>query len=85
MVITDEELTALALAAAGDDDLAPDAQPWADAMAPGSDLLPSWYMPGTVRHTRSRWHSAIVILIVAGFVIINLAGFCITYGHLTAV
>ena len=79
--ITDDELTALALAADPDQPIDPDAVP----LAPAGDqpgLLPAWYMPAASRVTHKRWHKVLVIAAIIGFVAINAFGFCITYGLL---
>jgi hypothetical protein len=79
--ISDDELTALALAADPDQPVGPDAVP----LAPTCDrpgLLPAWYMPVTARVTHKRWHKVLVIAAIVGFVAINAFGFCITYGLL---
>ena len=81
--LTDEELTAQALAA--DPDLVPDAtaRPFDeddDDERPG--LLPSWYMPAPVTASCKRWHRVLVVAAIAGFFVINAFGFCITYGLL---
>jgi hypothetical protein len=79
--ISDDELTALALAADPDQAIDADAVP----IAPTCDhagLLPAWYMPVTARVTHKRWHKVLVIAAIIGFVAINAFGFCITYGLL---
>ncbi len=82
--LSDEELTALALAAD------PDAAPGPDAvslwsldqpMAPGG--LPGWYMPAaaTARPDRG-WRRAVVLVIIAAFIAIAASGLCSTYGEI---
>jgi len=81
--ITDEELTALALAADPDTEVDVDAVPldlW------GGDgparPLPEWYMPvpmGTPRALRG-WRRAVGLVVVASFLLINAYGLCSTYG-----
>lgn len=82
---TDDELAALALAADPDAPLPDDAVPY---RGPDDDtdggLLPGWYMPAPVRVTRSPVRTTAAILVVAGLVVINVLGLCITYGQLTA-
>ena len=78
---TDEELTALALSADPDQPLAADAQPFKGSDG-GAQLLPAWYMPAPALRSRKRWHTGVVLLIIAAFALINALGFCITYGHL---
>lgn len=84
---SDEELTALALAAD------PDLQPDADAPSVWELLglntrgdLPEWYMPvsvqgGSKMETRP-WHRRASLLVIVSLLLINASGLCITYGHL---
>lgn len=81
--VTDEELTALALAADPDAPLPDDAVPFTVPGADADGLLPSWYMPAAVRFPRSRMRTVAAILVISGFVVINVLGMCITYGSLT--
>jgi hypothetical protein len=83
--ITDEELTALALAADPDEPLGPDALPL-DIFPPQFlGALPGWYMaPVTVRAAPRSWRMPVVLMIVAAFLLIDAFGLCITYGQLTA-
>ncbi len=79
--ISDEELTAQALAA--DPDALPDAgaTPW----SPGGEvdgLLPGWYMPAPVTGRRGWGPRSVAALVILGFLVINACGLCITYGHL---
>jgi hypothetical protein len=79
---TDEELTALALSADPDQSPAPDAEPFQGSDGAAAELLPAWYMPAPRLRSRKRWHTSVVLLIIAAFALINALGFCITYGHL---
>jgi hypothetical protein len=79
--ISDEELTALALAADADTPLPDDAVPLTGDG--GADLLPAWYMPapaGGAWSARPAWLRWVVLLIVASFLAINAYGLCTTYG-----
>ena len=83
--LTDDELTALALAA--DPDLAVDDDAvnlWDLTGTPPRRALPEWYMPaamgGTVPHPGWRRRAALVI--IAAFLTINAYGLCNTYGEL---
>ena len=83
--ITDEELTALALAADPDTEVGADAVP-IDLTGDGGRLpvhpLPEWYMPvpvGALRPLRG-WRRALGLVIVASFLLINAYGLCSTYG-----
>jgi hypothetical protein len=81
--ITDEELTALALAADPDSQVEADAVPidlWGGDGP--SHPLPDWYMPvpmGTPRPLRG-WRRGVVLLVVGSFVLVNAYGLCSTYG-----
>ena len=81
--ISDDELTALALAADPDCEIDGAAVPLA-AMASedGDDLLPAWYMPSPMARTRllHGWRRNVVLLLIASFILINAAGLCVTYG-----
>jgi|GEM_PF-934889 len=80
-VISVEELTALALAADPDPQIDDDAVPYSLG-DPGAGLLPSWYMPGTLRggsHHRTR-RSVVVAGTVLAMLSVNAVGLCVTYG-----
>ena len=79
--ITDEELTALALAGDPDAEIAADAVPWSVVGADGGPL-PGWYMPAPTTVRRGWKTKAVVCLVILAFLVINAAGLCITYGHL---
>lgn len=89
--LTDDELTALALAADPDLAVAADAVPldFSRTLAGGEagrvHPLPEWYMPvpmGALRPLRG-WRRAIGLVVVASFVLINAYGLCSTYGVVT--
>lgn len=82
--LTDEELTALALAADPDAPLPEDAVPLPFAGASDDVGLPAWYLPAPARVVRTRARVVAAIAVVAGLVVINALGLCITYGQLTA-
>jgi hypothetical protein len=81
--ITDEELTALALAADPDGPLDPDAVPLSSYLAQVPGLLPSWYMAPAMASCRSgsRWRTGIIVAIILAFVMIEAWGLCSTYGQ----
>jgi len=85
--LTDDELTAQALAADPDGNVADDAVPLSEFLgaterSQGPDLLPGWYMPPPMGTGRLQgWRRRIVLLIVVSFVLINAVGMCSTYGY----
>jgi hypothetical protein len=82
-MISDEELTSLALAADPHPVIDPRVAPWRPMADAVTGLLPDWYMPtpsGTQRGTASKVAIGIVIV---SFVVINALGLCITNGFLT--
>ena len=83
-VLTDEELTSLALAA---DPLAPlpeDAVPMSIHLARFGPTLPLWYMPPLARAGgRRSWKMPFVIAVVSAFLLIDALGLCNTYGLLS--
>ena len=83
--LTDEELTALALAAEPDQPLAKDAVPMGTYLAGLSGAfvsqLPEWYMPPALARG-GRWRVPVVLAIVAAFLGIEALGLCSTYGQL---
>ncbi|MFM2078017.1 MAG: hypothetical protein RJA49_1907 [Actinomycetota bacterium] len=79
--ISDEELTALALAADPDAPLGDDAVPFDAQLTEFPELLPSWYMPAPSSYRRSRRRVAVVALIIISLLVINALGLCITSGH----
>ena len=82
--ISDEELTALALAADADQPLDPDAVPLMTQPAESLSLLPGWYMPPVMAGAGKRWRVPVVLVIVAAFLLVDAFGLCITYGQLIA-
>ena len=80
---SDEELTALALAAAPITELPDDAVAWGGGDSRPPSLLPNWYMPSPSYHVRGRGTRAIVITLIVGFLVIDAFGLCITSGFLS--
>lgn len=83
--ISDQELTALALAADPGAVLPDGAVPFslANASSPGdAQLLPDWYMPAPAPGVSARrgWRRRVAIGLVATFLLVNAAGLCSTYG-----
>ncbi len=79
---TEDELTALALAADPAGPLDVDAVPLAQYLGEHAGLLPDWYMPTPMARTGKRWRIPVVVAIVAAFVIIEAFGLCSTFGQL---
>lgn len=81
--ISDEELTALALAADPDAVAGNDAIPLRDpALGDIPGLLPAWYMPSATASRPLRgWRRRVVWLVVVSFLLINAYGLCSTYGY----
>jgi hypothetical protein len=80
---SDEELTALALAAEPVTTLARDAVPWGGGDVRTPSLLPNWYMPSPSYRLRGGWTRAIVITLIVGFLVIDAFGLCITSGFIS--
>lgn len=80
---SDEELTALALAAEPVTTLAQDAVPWGGGDVRSPSLLPNWYMPSPSYQLRGRWTRAVVVTLIVGFLVIDAFGLCITSGFLS--
>lgn len=80
--MTDEELTALALAADPDPPLAEDAVSiWELAPERPDAVLPDWYMPAASGGVRPGWRRRVALVLISTFLLINAAGLCSTYGH----
>lgn len=82
--LTEDELTAQALAADPDQPLSPLAVPFRSEPTKGADLLPEWYMPAVVPGRSTPGRRAVALAVVVAAVVINGLGFCITYGTLSA-
>jgi hypothetical protein len=83
--ITDEELTALALAADPDQPIPHDAVSlWELDPARSDPLLPDWYMPAAAGGVGAGpgWRRRVGLLVIGSFLAINAAGLCSTYGHI---
>jgi hypothetical protein len=79
--ITDEELTALALAADPDRPLDPDAVPLSVYLAQVPAMLPGWYMAPAMAATGKRWRTPVIIALIVAFLLIEAWGLCSTYGQ----
>jgi hypothetical protein len=82
--VSDEELTALALAGDPDTPVDRDAPSLADLVGPDpGGLLPEWYMPGVAGASQlSAWRRSVALVIVAAFLLITAYGLCNTYGDM---
>jgi len=82
--MSDEELTALALAADPDTPVAPDAVPLSELTGTKPDgPLPEWYMPAAAGgRLLTGWRRVPPVLVVGSLLTINACGLCITYGKL---
>lgn len=81
---SDDELTALALAADADMAVDDDALSlWELTSDDGADLLPSWYMPSPRAGARllRGWRRRVAILVIVAFLLIEAYGLCSTYGQ----
>ena len=81
-MISDEELTLLALAADPTEHLSADATPLAGSQPADDGPLPGWYMPPVVRGVQSRGRRNVALVVVGSFLLINALGLCATYGFL---
>jgi hypothetical protein len=82
--LTDDELTALALAADLDAPLDEDAVPLHIHLAQfAGAALPQWYMAPAMARSGKRWRTPVVLTIVAAFLLIEGLGLCNTFGQLT--
>jgi hypothetical protein len=80
---SDDELTALALAADPAAPLADDAVPLNVYLGRFAGALPQWYMPSAMTRGTQRWRVPVVATIVGAFLLIEILGLCNTYGVLT--
>jgi len=83
MVISDDELTAMALAADPDTAVDDDAvSVWSLTETEPARYMPEWYMAYPVGGSRllHGWRRRIVILVIVSFVVIDAYGLCNTYG-----
>jgi hypothetical protein len=80
---SDEELTALALASDPNTPLGPDAVAWTAGYEQHTRLLPEWYMAPVVATTHRRGVRLVVVALVAGFLILDAFGLCVTSGFVS--
>jgi hypothetical protein len=77
--LTDDELTAEALAADPDAAIDADAIPFDTGAGAGMALLPQWYMPAPSLR-RSRGRVLVLGIVAASLAAGNVVGFCVTFG-----
>jgi hypothetical protein len=79
---SDEDLSAIALAADPDTALDDDAVSLWELIGYSPDRqLPAWYMPAPLCGQRVvGWRRRVILLIIASFLVINAYGLCSTYG-----
>ena len=82
--ISDDELTALALAADPEQELSPDAVPLDLSQDLFSGSLPLSYMPPAMARAAGGWRVPIVVSVILALLLIEAFGLCITYGSLVA-
>jgi hypothetical protein len=83
---TEDDLTALALAAPPMAVPADDAVPMAVYLGQGTGLLPDWYMPPPMSRmgmsrVHPRWRLPVVLVLVGAFLVIEAFGLCSTFGQ----
>ncbi|MCU1492956.1 MAG: hypothetical protein JWO62_720 [Acidimicrobiaceae bacterium] len=78
---SDDELTALALAAEPDPVVEPDAVPIALGPRFSSSMLGAWYMPAVAMHRSSGWRRPVVVALVATLVVLEALGLCSVFGQ----
>jgi hypothetical protein len=86
VIVDDRELTRQALAADPDAPIPADAVPWrAHPEAAEATGMGDWYMApiGQGAGVSPGWRRRVAVGIVAAIGLINAAGLCITYGHVT--
>jgi hypothetical protein len=82
--LSDDELTALALACDVDEPLSPDAVPLDLYASQDGGFLPAWYMPPVMARRARHWRVPVIWVVVASFLLIDAFGLCICYGQLVA-
>lgn len=84
--MTEDELSAVALAADPDPVVPEDAVCLWDLTGHGAQPLPAWYMPAPMGGPLTGWRRRIarvnVLMLIVAFVVINAYGFCNTYDQL---
>jgi hypothetical protein len=81
-VPSDEELTALALAADPHAPLDPDAVPIDRYLGVPPGTLPDWYMAPVAARHGGRARRTVILTVVGALLVIEAFGLCSTYGQL---
>jgi hypothetical protein len=83
-MVSDEELSVLALAADPDTVVGDDAQSLWVVLGQDQGPLPDWYMPpiSAGRRIHPRWRRRVALLIICAFLAVDAYGLCSTYGYL---
>jgi hypothetical protein len=79
-MISDEELTEMALAADPTEMLDDDAVPFDGGGSAGGGLLPDWYMPAPQSLGGSRRRRTVATTFIVSLLVLNALGLCVTYG-----
>ena len=80
--LTDEELTALALAADPEAPIGDDAVPMSVHLSQFAGALPQWYIPPAMSGSVQRWRLPVVVVVISAFLLIEALGLCNTFGQL---
>jgi hypothetical protein len=80
--VSDDELTAMALAADPDAPIDLNVQPWYFSHGFSRNLLPEWYMPVPMTRGRGRTAQIAAVSVVVGMIVVCAFGLCITSGFL---
>ena len=81
-ILSDDELTELALSADPDAPIDLDAVPWHFSQGFSRNLLPEWYMPIPLARGRGRGAQIAAVSVVVGMIVVCAFGLCITSGFL---
>ncbi|MGH3733380.1 MAG: hypothetical protein ACRDVC_08420 [Acidimicrobiales bacterium] len=80
--MSDDELTALALAADPNAPIDLDVPPWLFSQGFSGTLLPEWYMPTPMARGRGRIAQIAAVSVVVGMIVVCAFGLCVTSGFL---
>jgi hypothetical protein len=80
LVVSDQELVALALAHDPGGPPDPDAVPMDVYLGQTAGPLPDWYMPTARARATRRWTRVVVLAMIGILLVIEAVGLCTTYG-----